>query len=179
MLPLVPKAADPLSIAEFTALAEKIGPLVGVERSLCPGAEFGPLHGQVKGEIGDFAWVNPWTVLVRAEICDRLRSRDINLCTSQLLSSHLEGGEMSLLEIEAAPVARLHDSARPEQCDECGRFSLIGSRPLAIAKASFNLKVTVQRIREIPTMLLVSEPLALVIEEMGLRDVVVHELSVV
>src|SRR5581483_3180819 len=62
---------SPVPLDRFLELRREVFPLVPDGRAPPPGTQFGPLVGKLLGEVGDFAWVNPWTMLLREGASER------------------------------------------------------------------------------------------------------------
>lgn len=150
--------------------------VLGAERPAKPGTDLGPLHGKANGRFGDFAWVNPWTPLLRESVWLALKEAGI-----PLVGVHAEldfGGQQheSLIEIEALPKVTLPDSL-VGTCAICGRLSAKKPDDIIVAASSFDGSIALQRIIELPTVLVANESLAQFIRERNLRDVILTPIQ--
>lgn len=168
---------SPVPLDEYRQLAELVVRATGRNIHLYPGTEFGPLHGSATGDVGDFAWVNRWTPLISGSSLRIVRCRGIAIPTV-LADLRLEGVAEPFYDIEAAPTARVHRDQRPAACPMCGRIKSIPVDDIVLEKNSLDRNAQIQRILEMPTLLVVSGDLAQAMLDMRLRDVLLHEVSV-
>lgn len=174
----LPAGPLPLPVEQFDALVASVQPMLGAERPARPGTDIGPLRGKAKGSFGDFAWVNPWTPLLRESVWLALRESGIHLAG---VRAELDFGRVaheSFIELEALPAANLPNALLPEKCSICGRLAMNKPALLRIDASSFDASIPLQRIAEVPTTLVANEPLALFIEHRHLRDVIVAPIEV-
>lgn len=166
---------QPVPLEEFCTLAATVHSILGDERPLAPGAAFGPIRGHGHGPFGDFAWLNPWTALIRKEAFLTLRLRGLALRGAETNLQFRKRDAPTLIEIEAWPIAKLHPSCLPdpppERCSACGRLGLSAPKRIVVASDSLDERVPIQRLIELPTFLLVNEKLATAIQDLELRDV--------
>ncbi|MEI6780002.1 MAG: double-CXXCG motif protein [Verrucomicrobiota bacterium] len=169
---------SPLPVEQFYTLAASIQPVLGENRPAKPGTELGPLRGKAKGNFGDFAWVNPWTPLLRESVWLALRETGIHLAG---VRAELDFGRLaheSLIELETLPTAALPSALLPEKCSICGRLPVKRPDTLCVDASSFDASIPLQRIAEIPTVLVANELFAQFIEHRNLRDVIVTPVKV-
>jgi len=174
----LPLSQRPLPLDEFNKLAAAVQRVFGSERPVVPGAKFGPLVGRATGSFGDFAWVNSWTPLVRESVWAALQSVGIRIVS---ITAKLDFGKKShepLRELEALPKATLLETHAPEKCPICGRLKSKKLEQIRIAAASFDSTIPLQRIIQLPTVLVANAPLAKYIREKNLRDVVLKPMDV-
>ena len=174
-----PDISRPLSVQELEAFRIELAPILGSARSLEPGASFGPLTGRAARRMGDFAWVGLRTVLVRASVYVGLLDAGFPVLGVPADLYDMPDDVEPLVELEAAPIARLLSSMRPESCSTCGRLEGIAIERPAIERESFDERIPLQRILDWPTRLVVNEALADFIRQQKLRDVILTPLEVV
>ena len=163
---------------QFAALAALVQPIVGEGRLLWPGTGFGPIRGKARGTFGDFAWVNPWTPLLRESVWKTLRENGIILNGAP---ADLDFGKVlhePLIELEAPPTAVLWNKSEQKACAVCGRWMTPVPETIIIDGASFDETIPLQRILEATTVLIANETFAHYIQEKGLRDVLVTPIEV-
>jgi len=169
---------DPLDPKQFREIAENIQQALGERYSVHPGTEFGAIEGKTKGLIGEATWVNPWTLLFRRSVMERFHAAGISLHFARALLN-IRSGEF--FEIEAAPVARLHpsciSSGPTECCASCGRQPYQMPSNLALDLASVPQDVPITRIKEFPTMLVISDALASVLSALALPDILMTNIE--
>lgn len=166
----------PVPLDEFERLRRPILPLLSDSSDPpAPGTEFGPLVGTARGTFGDFAWVNPWTVLTRSEILPQLQVAGVRLPTAVPTEIRFKGNSMpTLLECQLellgllAPVSFAPDNALP--CPACGREAGRIERIVADGK-SIPQHVDLFRARNAPTIILATERMAVAIQEQKLKDI--------
>jgi hypothetical protein len=114
----------PVSLVEFADLKSRVGRFFAPEQKILPGADIGPIEGKGRGKFGDFAWLNPWTVLVREAVAIRLKRAHIQVTAVKCNLDFKVGRAESLFEIEALPVVRLAPQLVPRECELCGRVGI-------------------------------------------------------
>ena len=160
-----------MTLKEFAELKRRILPILGENRPFEPATQFGPLNGTGSGRFDDFAWLNSWTMLVREPVFTELRKTGFDLIGVPANIKFRRKQPENLVELEIKPKAHLHSSARPEQCEICGRhgtlvdLKLLGKAsyvvPLPVLEAAtFDDTVPLQRVLEWPTMLIANEAFA-------------------
>lgn len=160
----------PVPLEEFDKMVRILRPILGVSRPVEPGASFGPLRGVATGRLGDFAWCNPWTVLLRESVWSRMRSWGIDVVGVPADLQFRDGEEESFVELEALPRANLERSLIPEACGTCGRLPIKKPDRLVLAASTFDRSIPLQRIRQLPTVFVVNEPFADYVRDNRLRD---------
>jgi hypothetical protein len=75
----LPASPNPIPIVEFQTLLRKAQDILGDDRLVAPGTQFGPLHGRAGGTFGDVAWLNGWTPLVRESVWHEIRRTGIRI----------------------------------------------------------------------------------------------------
>lgn len=170
----------PISIELFDELRLKVASLLGVEDNFVPGSEFGHLKGKAKGKFGDFAWLNPWTPLIRESVWLELREAGIELLG---VRAELNFGKQKyepFVEIEVHSGVKLISELilEEDRCRCCGRLPLKKGGEIIIDGSSFNNLVPIQRIYELPTILIVNDRLAKFIQQRNLRDVLLTQIEI-
>lgn len=175
---LPPANTAPLTPEQFRILVAKIQPLFGAERALMPGTKLGPLRGKARGEAGDFAWVNPWTPLLRESVWRAAEAFGVPLIGIRAELNASRKSYEPLVELEASPKVRLQSSLVPEKCAICGRWPIKAPDKLVLEASSFDPSIPLQRVVELPTKLIVNERFAQFIQERKLRDIVLTPVEV-
>jgi uncharacterized double-CXXCG motif protein len=174
----LPETPAPLPVEQFNAVVASIQPAVGAQRPVRPGTELGPLRGKAQGSFGDFAWVNAWTPLLRESVWLALRENGILLAG---VRAELDFGKLvheAFVELEALPTAALPKAFVPEKCAVCERLAVKKPDDISLAASSLDASIPLQRIAELPTVLVANEPLARFIQQGNLRDVIVTPIEV-
>jgi hypothetical protein len=174
----LPASPSPIPVEQFKTLAETIEPVLGAERPAQPGADLGVLSGRAKGRFGDFAWVNPWTPLLRESVCRAFQAAGIPLVGIRAELNFEEQSHEPLMELEALPSVELPRALVPEKCSVCGRLAMKKPENIQVAAESFDGSIPLQRIAELPTVLVANESLAQFIKQRNLRDVIVTAIEV-
>jgi len=165
-------SSAPLSVAQFRSLAADLKPVLGSERPIAPGTALGPLRGRATGTFGDFAWVNPWTPLVRESAWQALGDAGIELCAVRAELGFKNQPHESFFELEAVPRAQLANGSEAQACEICGRVSVSMPDRLVLDATVFDESVALQRVINLPTVLIVNERFARFIQERQLRDAI-------
>jgi uncharacterized double-CXXCG motif protein len=174
----IPAEPSPVSVEEFIRLASRVQPILGKHRTLEPGSVMGPLRGRVEGRLGDFSWVNPWTPLVRESIWHLMRAQGISVIGVQAQLRSRRKAQEALVELEAVPTARLRRAIVLDPCETCGRLALSRPEHLVIDIRSLDSGVPLQRIVELPTVLLINQAFASFIFDHELTNVAVKPVTV-
>lgn len=184
ILPSVESYCKPLPVAveAFQELRMPIRRLLPVGAPVPPGAEFGPLVGKAYGRFGDFAWVNPWTMLIRRQALLRLASEHVRL--PRFVVPHLDFRSESLvdlLELQIEPHASLSiESFEPGEssfCSVCG-YDARKVRRVIVSRASIQSHVELFRLRDLPTMILATDRFMNIVRKLGMTDVMMSEVDV-
>ena len=159
---VIPNDPSPIAPDELAKVIGVLSERLGPGRPLYAGSQFGPLRGHVRGSCGDFdfVWPNPWTVLIRESAFLQLRDSGAILAGRQAELESEDGPQEPLVELEAPPTLRLDASLLPEACPICGRTLIAVPDRILVSASSINDSVPLQRIAELPTVLLVSEACA-------------------
>lgn len=170
----------PISIESFDELSLKVAGLLGVEDTFVPGSEFGKLRGKAKGKFGDFAWLNPWTPLIRESVWLELREAGVELLA---VRAELDFGKQEhepFVEIEVHSGVKLISELvlEEDKCRCCGRLPIKKGSNIIIDGSSFNNSIPIQRISELPTILIVNDRLAKFIQQRNLRDVLLTRIEI-
>ena len=173
----LPASPLPIPVGQFKSLAAAIQPVLGVQRPVEPGTDLGPLHGRAQGSIGDFAWVNPWTPLLRESVWLALGAAGIQLVGARAEIVFRKKNHEALIEIEAVPRVKLPDAILPKKCPICGRMGMKKPDQISVTASSFDSSIPLQRIVELPTILVANEAFAQFIQREKLRDVILTPIE--
>lgn len=169
----------PVPIDEFREIVTRVQPILGIHCPLEPGTELGPLRGKASGKFGDFAWVNPWTPLVRESVWFDARENGLDLVA---VPAELEFGKVpyeALLELEALPKVRMFVDQSVPICELCGRQPIKLPDNIQIIGSTFDESIPLQRIADFSTVLVVNEAFAQFIRERRLTDIILSPIDVV
>lgn len=167
-------AWKPMNPDERKKLAARLMPILGQERPIGPGTVFGPMVGEAKGEIGDFAWHSSWIPLVRESIFKEIQEAGFPLVGAPAqLKFQKDPGEL-LIQLEVRPTAKLASSYT--QCDICGRIEVDVS--LIVDGSSFDDSIPIQSVYECPNVAVISAAFAGFIAERKLTDISLTPLAV-
>lgn len=169
---------SPMEIDEFDKLRASMKETFNATKPLLPGAKIGCLRGRASGGVGDFAWVNTWTVLVRRSIFERLQGAGLDLVGIAADLKFRKKDEEPLVELEALPSLHLDVSLIPAACRKCGRLGVTMPEKLRINSKRISSGAPLQRIYEIPTVLLINLEMARLVQSWGLTDIVVSSSRV-
>lgn len=155
----------PMTVETLRELSKMLAPSLGPDRLLKPGAEFGPLRGRASGTCSDFAWLDPWTPLVRLSVFEILRKAGFDLVGVPAELTFDSKKHERLIELEIRPTARIHPSPPLRTCELCGRTPTYRGR--GIDGPTYDQSIPLQRIREWPTRILANEALAEFVRDQG------------
>jgi uncharacterized double-CXXCG motif protein len=168
----------PVSLAEFAALKSRVRHFFGPEQEILPGAKLGPIKGKGRGQFGDFAWLNPWTVLVRETVARKLEYAHFRIVGVKCDLDFHVGDEEPLFEIEALPVVRLMQSLVPRRCEICGRLPIKVPDRIVLNSHTYDNMRPIQRIYELPTYIIVSSEFANFIATSLFTNIVLEPVAV-
>lgn len=166
---------------EFTRLRESVRPLVPDGATLTPGTTFGTLVGGGRGSFPQLVLLYPWTLLVRAEALERLRSEGVQGLHGCRTELRLQGkNPPELLELQVEPRGLLHPSCFPKglapPCRTCGRLAFsFPSRPV-LDEASLPRDRDVFRLANFQTIIVATERFMSTVSQLGLEEVAFTEL---
>jgi len=104
--------ARPAHFEEFEALQAELRQYVPDHLPTPPGTTFGPLLGKAKGKIGDFAWPDPWTMLMRREAYSPLLEKSVRMPKYSIAQLNFgKSPSVELLEPQIEPGAYLYPTA--------------------------------------------------------------------
>jgi uncharacterized double-CXXCG motif protein len=159
------------NFARFEYLRELVRPLLPQGVPLEPGTEFGPLVGNAWGKFGPFAWLNPWTLLVRREVLERLPAeglRGLEGHRTELRFRQKQSPE--LLELELMPHGRFHPdclSEREPPCARCGRKGISMPEQPVLKEDSLPTHLDLFRLADLNTLLIATERFAQAVQRLG------------
>lgn len=173
----------PVSIEELNDLRLPIVPLLPPNAILNPGTDLGPLVGKAWGKFGDFAWLAPWTMLMRREVYEKLSSYGVQL-PIEGMAPELKFRSKSfpdLVEPQIEPLANLvSDSFLPSEsfsCLACGRDSRKLERFIVDGNSVPN-HVDLFRTRDHPTYILATELFVNAVQKLSMTDILFTEVDV-
>ncbi len=173
---------SPVTVEEFKELRASILRLLSVDFALPPGTEFGPLVGKARGKFGDFAWLNPWTMLVRHKALLRLMSKHARL--PKVVASRLNfqsESPVELLEFQiesfASPSTKSFLAGESSSCLVCG-YDARKVKRVIVNRASIPSRVDLFRLRDFPTTILATERFAKIVQELNMTDILMSEVDV-
>ncbi len=136
-----------------------------------PGTKFGPLQGIAKGRFYDFAWLNPWTLLVSYNAYELLKKEDIKLpkvAKTKIVMN--DKRDFDYYEFQIIPKARILDYPI-EKCERCGRIPITMPDKIKISISPKLLDEEVFRIVELPTAIIVTENFKNIVEKLEFKDI--------
>lgn len=167
---------NPISPDEFKNLKRTLENRLGLAHKLTPGAELGPLSGKGKGNFGSFGWVNSWTPLLRESVFSAAQEAGVMLAGVPA-NLHLPDGAEPFVELETVPIAKMWAHEIPEACSICGRRVLKRTDPLVLSIEEYDGMFPLQRLVDLPTVLIVNSVFADFIRNQNLQDVTLLPLE--
>lgn len=169
-----------VSVADFRELRRELAAKLP-NHELAPGAEFGPLRGKASGHVSCFAWVNPWTLLLRADAAPKLQAQGLQLTAVPAELQFRRGKAVTLLELEIPPVAefaRASVKRNVSSCEVCGYRDIARPDPLVIDKESLRNAADLVRVREFPTIILGSSWFVSAVQDLGCSELLLKPAAV-
>jgi Protein of unknown function (Gmx_para_CXXCG) len=137
-----------VSLDEFKNLSERLE-LYLSDRPCYPGLALGQLHGRRLRYSKLVAWANTWTVLFGRSIISTLKT-DVKFVKTTF-------GATEMFEFEVYQKVKIKNETENKICRKCGRNPISVPKNLVLDKSTFDSSVSVQRITELPTVLIVNE----------------------
>lgn len=170
----------PVPLEELEELRRPIRQLVGDEIYLPPGTDFGSLVGSAKGNFGDFAWVNSWTLLIRREVLQALKSSGVSMpigVPAQLRFA--KRNQPEFLELQIEPYAMLvFPPSTPQPCPACDRLGISLPEQIIVEEPSIPTDVDLFRARNFTTIILATERFMEATQSLKLTDISFQEVLV-
>lgn len=141
-----------------------------------------PLVGKASGKFADFAWVNPWTLLIEQRAYLQLQRTGINLpLTASPKLAFRRKSHNRLVELQIEPhalltVANVLTDSSP--CTACQYSSLSLPEEIGIDESSLPAQVDLFRVRNFTTLILASENFKNATVELGLTGIDFREVAV-
>jgi len=167
-----------IAVDAFAAYAAKLEMVLGSNRPIEPGTCFGPLSGDGSGDYYDFMWTTN-AVVVKEHVFRRLCHEGFELLGVTAEIDRPDAPHELLIELEAPPLARYASNLSVKRCGVCGR-NLSKRLPLcdlAISAGSFNEEIPLQRVRDWPPYLVVSQELGNAIKDYEFSGVSMHPVE--
>lgn len=184
ILPMADRFRDvrPVSVEEFRILKNFVSPLLPDHSSLPPGTELGKLVGNAWGKFGDFAWVNPWTMLIQSDTHEKFFQSGIELPVSAKPDlKYRSRTHPDLIELQIEPVIELvKASFSPRDsipCPSCG-YNSHKLQQLIIDKSSIPQKTNLFRPRGHPTHIIATEEFIEMVKAEEMKDISFIEVLV-
>ena len=87
-----------------------------------------------------------------------LRNAGFNLIGRIPKLKRLDGAIDRLIELDIRPGVRLHGANKFKRCEICNRLAITAPDRIELVGESYDPKVPIQRILELPTYIVVSQP---------------------
>lgn len=167
-----------VAYSEFLRLKSALINQIGEEHTIVPGVEFGPLTGRLlKKWLGDLLWPKPWILLLTASAklhFERVFG-DLTIVRANIIGRRSQN--LDLYEIEAVPQVRLKQH-RIAPCETCGRSVHTAPKTIVLDQSSWRKDVSIQRIADLPTYLVVNKAFADSLRESGFRGATLDPVEI-
>jgi uncharacterized double-CXXCG motif protein len=168
---------------EYERLRDQVRSLLSPDYPLEPGATFGPLVGKARGPFSAFVHQYSDILLVQPEALEVLQKaelRGLQPCRTELRFS--PKGVAELLDLHIEPRGLLHANciprSAPPQCPKCGRRGFSLPREPILDAASLPKDLDLFRLRNFPTVLIVTERFKDAVERFELDGLTFRQLPV-
>ena len=172
----------PVPREEFIRLRELVRPLAPAYAVLTSGARFGPLQGSGLGYFGQLVMQNPWSLCMRREALERLRSagvRGLTGCPTQVRFRTKHAPDLRDIQLEIH--GRFHPDCLPppnSPCPTCGvALGYSVPDPYCLDAASLPRHVDIFRLADASTRIIANERLVDAVRRLELDGVVFKELE--
>jgi uncharacterized double-CXXCG motif protein len=170
----------PIALEAYTALKSRIEHFFGTGQEIVPGAKLGPIIGNACGELGDFAWLTPWTILLRESVAKQLKDAGFGLtCVNAELDFGGDDDSVeSYQEIEVLPIVHLAPSLVPIACAICHRLPISAPKRIVLSAKTYDSELPIQRIYELPTYVVVNKRFAEFVTANKMTNVLLEPVEV-
>lgn len=173
----------PVPMEIFEERRKSVLPLIPDRSVPPPGTALGPLVGQIQGWFGDFAWANPWTLLIQPKPLAQLRTEGVrvpNAVRAQLTPKKTNVQE--LFEFELEPKVRVSTSSilsnSVPRCKFCGRDPLKLARKISILGSSIPSDIDVFRDSLFTTLIFATDRFVEAVNNLELSGLEFDEVEV-
>lgn len=173
----IPRAVP---LTEFNSLKTRLAAVIPSGTFIFPGTEFGPLIGKATGTFDDFAWLNPWTLLIKADAYKKLKAKGVQLPSKARHKLIFRRKDQSdLFELQIEPFAETHSSTvEAAPCPGCGYAAVSFPDPVVVNQSSLPKHVDLFRAKDFTTLLLASANFKHACDELRLIGIEFREVSV-
>ncbi len=173
----------PVSVEHMERLKRLVSDSVPQGAILEPGTGFGHLIGSVQGRVGDFAWLNPWTLLIQREALNKLLAAGVKMPKAvPTLLTYRSKNAPELLELEIELYTKISQSSFksgiPPSCPSCGRDELIKPKRFTIDRSSVPQNLDMFKGKDFTTLILATEQLADAVKALHLSNILFREVKV-
>ena len=166
-------------LKEFEFLRDRLLSVIPAGTLILPGTEFGPLVGKATGTFGDFAWLNPWTLLIKIEAYRKLQDAGVRLPKGA--NHRVNFGKRApnpLVELQIEPFACLESSNQTLPCVACGYVFMGLPSPIVIARSTVPDFVDLFRVKDFTTLILATENFFNITNDLGLTGIKFRPIAV-
>jgi uncharacterized double-CXXCG motif protein len=172
--------AKNVELEVFETLRDTIKPYVPAGLPLPPGTDFGTVKGKVKGKFGDFIWRHLWDPLMRVEAYQKLVSAGLHLPVTAIpfLQEKVQG-QVFQLQIEPHGCLSPRSYIDPDTpiCPRCKRDGRKFAK-IVMIKESIPNHLSMFRIGDFPTMVLVSQDFKEAVEQFGFTNIIFEKVEI-
>ena len=172
----------PVPREEFIRLRELVRPLAPLYAVLTSGAVFGPLRGTGVGYFGQLVMENSWSLCMRREALERLRSegvRGLTGCPTQVRFRTKHAPDLRDIQLEIH--GRFHPGCLPPPnppCPTCGvAMGHSVPDPYVLDSTSLPEHVDLFRLADASTLIIANARLVDTVRRLALDGVVFKELE--
>lgn len=163
----------PVPLDEFLLLVKGLQKILKKGTFIRPATDLGPLIGKVKGIFGDFAWPDPWTLLIRKAAMENLSSCGVQMPLAALTELKYLGKNKDnpdLLELQIEPYADIILTPK-SVCKTCGREDVERPEKIIVDGKTIPEHVDVFRGRNFTTLLFANKRFVDTVKKLQLRDI--------
>jgi len=148
----------PVSPDVFRRLEARARSALGQTRAVPPGAAFGPLSGRIVGRAAEIEWLNPWTLLFREDVLDRVprTAGMVRMAEARLQSTRARFESLLELEIPVNGNLVIEEDADTIPCHVCGYRATSLPRSIVLRGGSVTGRPSILRPENCPTVILAS-----------------------
>lgn len=146
----------PVSPDVFRRLENRARSALGQTRAVLPGASFGPLTGRIVGRAAEIEWLNPWTLLFREDVPDRLPqiAGMVRMAKANLQATRARSESLVELEIPVNGDLVIDGDADTIPCQVCGYRVVRMPKSIVLRGASIEGRPFILRPENCPTVIL-------------------------
>lgn len=152
-----------------------------------PGTSFGSLVGKEVGRksgyFNDFIWNMPWTIVIKKEASDKLKSAELNLPMTIEPNIKFKTQPETLYEFELPLNGKLsnpiYEAGNETACSGCGRIGASMPEKIIVERSLLADNCDIFRLTNFATIILVTENFVDCVKNFGLKGILFEQVEII